>query len=824
MSRGRLGFYSPFLTAAQKAALRQLEQALEEDDGAGIAAAMGTFLRLAFQVTREAVLEYWATLDLRTFEEIRDDDEDSDVADQLRQLLWNGDHLSPFADRLLLWSQGSPDEADLLMTVAELNNYLGASVDFYEGLRPLCPSGEVDLPVLSLREPPSPPSLELPAVVVEEGAALPSDLEPEPLTMIELNWAPRPEPALEMPPPIIKETPAILKLMWETGPLPEALPGELPPSAWGTWRSDLPSRELEEGESEDELKVLILGGPPELDWSTKKRQAPDKGDLELPLMPLLKPADEAAHEDDPDRCLLEPESVGLELVKDPEPEGGAEQVTLEPLASPPLPLLEGPADSEQTLELLQGPAYHDEDTSPEPLGDLPGAGLTLLFEASASPPEELPSEREELNLPPIEVGEQSGEQGVESEPELESESVSESESESESELECEQEQESVEVKVEGPQVAEELAGESGEDQAEEEPEPPRPEPVSARPAAAEKPSSPRESELDDGVELLGLSSAPLSPLEERSQLIVKKKYLGYGKNSDGVMGYCGQITLSRFDDAAVNAKLECSNPLLFLSPTTPSGKAPVVTYWMPPAAFPQPGGHLTIATPEQNKVLSVVSLFPQSRTDFLSASQVLLLLFTPSMLGLLYFCFVYLLSASGIVAQVKEIFPDAYAAAVAGSAVADFRSQGVGLYQLEVVPASESLQLIWAGLIWLCPLIAAKFFRHLSRSRQRELGAALAGSLVLPSIGLLLIWNAQKVSFPLFDHPDFAPLDLRNFLPWSVPLNLAIASYLFLSVHGVWDRRVRSGELRFLLPVVLALVYAAIAFLLIFGRSWLAQG
>lgn len=816
MSRGRLGFYSPFLTAAQKAALRQLEQALEEDDEAGAAASMGSFLRLAFEVTREAVLEYWTGLDLRTFEEIRDEDEDSDVSDQLRQLLWNGDRLSPFAVRLLAWSEGRLEEPDLMMTVAELNNYLGASVDFYEGLRPLCPSGEIDVPRLNLLEPPSPPSLELPAVVAEEESA---PEVPEPLTMIELDWAPRPEPLLEMPPPIMKETPALLKLVWETGPLPEALPGELPPSAWGTWRSDLKEPGLQEGESEDELKVLILGGPPEFDWSTKKRQAPEKGDLDLPLMPLLKPLPldlpEALEEP-----LLGSEETPLELLGEPDREDAYPAETEDQTPQPsPLLLLGGPAEHEEVFDLLQGPSSEVEleldgpanlevvELSPEPLAAPAvetGSGLQLRPRADSPALDPKPPGDEEGGAEA--VGQEEVIPVFGDEPKTEALQTSDAAL-------------TTDASEPAPSAAEIEPPAPGE-QGHGDPEPPRAGPISARPSQGQPKPEP-EPEPEDGVELLGLSSAPLSPLEERSQLIVKKKYLGYGKNSDGVMGYCGQLTLSRFDDAPVSARLECSNPLLFLSPTSPSGKAPVVTYWMPPAAFPQPGGHLTIATNEQNKVLSVVSLFPQSRTDFLSASQVLLLLLTPSTLGLLYFCFVYLLSASNIIAQVKEIFPDAYTAAMAGSLTADFRSQGVGLYQLEVVPASESLQLIWAGLIWLCPLIATKFFRHLSRARQRELGAALAGALVLPSMGLLLMWNIQKVSFPLFGHPDFAPLDLRYFLPWSVPLNLAIAAYLFLSVHGVWDRRIRSGELRFLLPVVLALGYAAVAFLLIFGRSWL---
>lgn len=326
--------------------------------------------------------------------------------------------------------------------------------------------------------------------------------------------------------------------------------------------------------------------------------------------------------------------------------------------------------------------------------------------------------------------------------------------------------------------------------------------------------------LGEGEELLETSVVPLSPLEQQKQLIVKKKYLGYGKNSDGVMGYCGQLTLSRFDDQVLSARLECSNPLLFLSETSSKGKSPVITYWMPPAAFPQPSGHLTIATGDQNKVLQVGTLFPQSRTDFLNKAQVIILLLASSLLGLAYFGFVYALSGLEIVELTRQIFPEAYAAAQAGSSAVSFRAAGVGLYQLEVVPTSESLQLIWAAIVWLCPLISTKFFRHLSRSRQKELGAVLAGGLLLPSIGLLALWHLQKMLFPAFAHPDFAPLDLRSFLGWSIPLNLAVAFYLFLSVHGVWDKKVAPG-LRLLLPLCLFALYGLTVFVLIFGRSWL---
>ncbi len=325
---------------------------------------------------------------------------------------------------------------------------------------------------------------------------------------------------------------------------------------------------------------------------------------------------------------------------------------------------------------------------------------------------------------------------------------------------------------------------------------------------------------DDVLETLEVSRVPLSPLEERSQLAVRKKYLGHGKNADGVLGYCGQLTVSRFDDREFGADLEASNPLLFFSPKKLKGTSVVVTYWMPPAAFPQPGGHLTLSAAEQRKVIPIVSLFPKSRTDYLRGRSVVLMLMAPSLFGLFYFALVYLVSAMRIENRAQSLFPEMTKAALRGVESVSFREGGVGLYQLEVLPTSESIQLIWAGLIFLCPLLATKFFRHLSRHRQRRLSGTLGAALLLPSAGLMLIWNLQRRFFPLWEHPDFASMDLRRVLPWGIGLNVVIAVYLFLSVFGVWDRRISSRALRLAYPVVLTVAYTVAVFLLIFGRSW----
>lgn len=547
-----IGFFSPFLSDEQKAALRELEVGLAKEDASGTEAALEVFLKLSFEVTRTAILELQSELSRQTLEEIAHDE--SEEAHSLSQLLWNGEQLSPFAERLLDWHEGSPGPVSGL-TLEELKNYLVASVDFYGSRRGLVSSHGPELVA-----------------------------EPQPVSL-----------------------------------------------------------NLFEGEDEEEGELVAHEPPAE-------------------------------------------ESV------------------------------------DDSLEITTEAAFPESTTSSSP--------------------------------------------------------------------------------------------EAGE------PEPSQEEPEQSQ-AEPEQNQEPLKS-AQENLEFLELSHVPLSPLEARSQLVFKKKYLGYGKNSDGVMGYCGQLTLSRFDDKPLEASLECSNPLLFLSTTAARGTSATVTYWMPPAAFPQPGGHLTVETPEHKKILSVSSLFPQSRTDFLSDRYVVALLLAPAALGLLYFGFVYFYSSYGIVSQVRELFPQAYAAALTSQGVAHFRAEGVGLYQLEVVPASESLQLIWAAVLWLAPLASTKFFRHLSRARRRSFGGLLAAALVLPSVGLLLTWNLQRRLFPILEHPDFAPLDLRGFLPWGLPLNLLIATYLFLSVHGVWDRKLGTREVRFLLPLILSLAYLVICFLLIFGRSWLS--
>ncbi len=96
----RLGFFSPYLTVSQKAILGRLDEALRVEDRQATRELTLEFLRLCLELTREAFLEFWPALDLRTFLEIRDEDEDSDIVHEFRRLLWNGENLSPFAVRL----------------------------------------------------------------------------------------------------------------------------------------------------------------------------------------------------------------------------------------------------------------------------------------------------------------------------------------------------------------------------------------------------------------------------------------------------------------------------------------------------------------------------------------------------------------------------------------------------------------------------------------------------------------------------------------------------------------------------------------------------
>ena len=325
--------------------------------------------------------------------------------------------------------------------------------------------------------------------------------------------------------------------------------------------------------------------------------------------------------------------------------------------------------------------------------------------------------------------------------------------------------------------------------------------------------------MEEGEEL-EFSRAPLSPFEKQNQLIVRNKFLGYGKNTEGVVGLCGQLRISYFEEAPLVGRLESSNPLLFLLPSRLSGTSTTVTYWLPPVAFPHPAGHISIKTRSETKTLALHTLFPKSRTDYLRDRHVVLALLAPAIVGFLYFAFVFFMTASSIDQEARSLFPDLYNAALSGVRSVDFRSGGLGLYRLKVVPAAESLQMIWAGILLLAPLASSKFFHYLSRSRKRLFGGTLAAALLAPSIFLLIGWNFQEQVLPLFEHKDFAPLDLKGFLAWGLPTNVAVAAYLFLSNFGVWDRVLKSREARLLLPIILTGLYLLAMFFFIYGRSW----
>lgn len=305
-----------------------------------------------------------------------------------------------------------------------------------------------------------------------------------------------------------------------------------------------------------------------------------------------------------------------------------------------------------------------------------------------------------------------------------------------------------------------------------------------------------------------------------NRLLINNRYLGHGKNSKGIIGLCGQVKISNFDDSPLSGTVESSNPLLFLRPTTLSGELTTVTYWLPPVAFPHPAGHLTITTKEFTETLPVRSLFPKSRTELMSDRRVILYLLLPGLIAFAYFAFVYLFTTRGIDAEAALLFPDTYAAAMSGQVEGDFRSHGLGLYRLKVMPAAESLQMIWAGVIFFVPLIASKFFYYLSSRRRRKYAGLLVVAQLLPTVLLLLTWSAQVHTLPLYFHQDFSPLDLRGFLAWGVPWNVAIALYLFLSVFGVWDEKLKSSEVRGALPVFLTVLYLVVMFITIYGRSW----
>ena len=343
-----------------------------------------------------------------------------------------------------------------------------------------------------------------------------------------------------------------------------------------------------------------------------------------------------------------------------------------------------------------------------------------------------------------------------------------------------------------------------------------PEPVREVLESAPEPPS----EEDGEGEELTMSHAPLDPFSKKNRLVVKNKYLGYGKNSEGVMGLCGQLKISYFKDEELVGRLESSNPLLFLSPNKLSGKSSTITYWLPPVAFPHPAGHIGIQTPRESQTLSLHTLFPKSGTDLMRDRSVVLCLFCPALIGFLYFALVYILTAHTIDIEAQQTFPKIYREAIAGIDTGDFRSQGLGLYRLRVVPASESLQMIWAAVIFFAPLLASKFFYYLSGARKRRFGGLLAASQLAPTVFLLLTWSFQDLVFPLYSHRDFAPMDLRGYLVWSVIMNILVAAYLFLSVFGVWDKTIKRPEVRFVLPFVLTGLYLLTKFVIIYGRSW----
>lgn len=334
-----------------------------------------------------------------------------------------------------------------------------------------------------------------------------------------------------------------------------------------------------------------------------------------------------------------------------------------------------------------------------------------------------------------------------------------------------------------------------------------------------RPPVPEDEEADG--ELIRSQRGPLSPFENKAELVVRNKYLGYGKNSEGVVGLCGQLKVRRSDNEELVGMVESSNPLLFFRPVRLSGFRATVTYWLPPVAFPHPAGALTLRTSDEARSLPLHTLFPRSRTDFFSDKQVLATLLAPALIGILYFGLVYWFTVTGIDNEAFQLFPELYQAAMNGSQSVDFRSGGLGLYRLKIVPASESLQMIWAAIIFFCPLLSTKFFRYLSKNRQKTFAGVLAGAQLLPTLFLLTTWNFQGRFLPLYDHRDFAPLDLKGVLTWSIPANIIVAVYLFLSVFGVWDRKVKPSELRVALPVVLTLLYLVIMFVVIYGRSWL---
>ena len=69
------------------------------------------------------------------------------------------------------------------------------------------------------------------------------------------------------------------------------------------------------------------------------------------------------------------------------------------------------------------------------------------------------------------------------------------------------------------------------------------------------PESTRTSTQEDDGEEIVTARAPDDPFAKRNRLVVKNKYLGYGKNSQGVLGLCGQLKVSYFNENEISASL-----------------------------------------------------------------------------------------------------------------------------------------------------------------------------------------------------------------------------------------------------------------------------
>lgn len=316
------------------------------------------------------------------------------------------------------------------------------------------------------------------------------------------------------------------------------------------------------------------------------------------------------------------------------------------------------------------------------------------------------------------------------------------------------------------------------------------------------------------------SLPPPKPVKEPEakppQLAVTADYRGYAKNEEGELGHAGTLTITNAGGGELRGSILSTNPLVQVTPNLFEGNTSQIRYWISPDAMPQPEGFIELRTATEFRRVPLTNFIPASRLSSLSTLQLASLLLLPGLLTLAYLGWVFRLTIGTVERLLRESLRDDFPALLKGAAVTFDRS-GVGVIDLEVIPRVDSVLLMFLALAVLCPLLVAKLFRYYPRFQQRDLGFLFILGMVLPAIGFLALWNTPLLFHPMMLHPELADLNFRHGLPAFLGLNLGASLYLFLSVLGAVDRKVRNPMLRLLLPLVLVALAAA---LIVFMVYW----